>query len=118
MFNSHVAYMAGVRKRRGREMRARHRARGRRGTFLSFLPHAPKFPLPLLLPLLMPATQATLTWDAISRNGQQQGYVRVHSHPIPQESPVKIAFGDSCYRILISRSRSFGNFRSSEKKQT
>jgi len=75
MFNSHVAYMAGVRKRRGREMRARDRARGRRGTFLSFLPRAPKFPLPLPLPLLMPATQATLTRDAISRNGQQEGYV-------------------------------------------
>ena len=63
MFNSHVAHMEGARKRRGREMRARDRAQGRRGTFLSFLPHAPKFPLPLSLPLplLTPATQATLT---------------------------------------------------------
>ena len=71
MFNSHVAYMAGVRKRGVREMRARDRARGRRGTFLSFPPHVPKFPLPLplplflllplLLPLFTPTTQATLT---------------------------------------------------------
>ena len=61
MFNSHVSYMAGVRKRRGREMRARDRARERRGTFLSFLPRAPKFPLPLPFPVLTPAAQATIT---------------------------------------------------------
>ena len=31
-------------------------------------------------------------WSATRVCGQQQGYVRVHSQPIPQESSVKIAF--------------------------
>ena len=54
-----VACVAGIRKGRVRELRARDRARERRGTFPFSLARsrAPKFPL--LLPLLTPATQAT-----------------------------------------------------------
>ena len=56
-----LACVAVVRKWRGREFRARDRARGRREegeVFLFFLPRAPKFPLPL--PLLTSSTQASL----------------------------------------------------------
>ena len=53
-----VACVAGIRKGRVRELRARDRARERRGTFPFSLARsrAPKFPL--LLRLLTPATQA------------------------------------------------------------
>ena len=46
-------------KGKGKGIRARDQARGRREEGnLSFLPRAPKFPLPLPLLLLTPATQA------------------------------------------------------------
>ena len=51
--------MAGVRKGRGRELGSETTREGggrREEGFLSFLPCAPKFPLPI--PLLTPATQA------------------------------------------------------------
>ena len=54
-----VACVAGVRKGRGRELggeTAREGGGRREEGNLSFLPRAPKFPLPL--PLLTPATQA------------------------------------------------------------
>ena len=50
-----VACVAGVRKGRGREL-VGETAREGGGRNLSFLPRAPKFPLPL--PLVTPATQA------------------------------------------------------------
>ena len=53
-----LAFVAEVRKGRGRRGRELGRKTAREGggrRFLSFLPRAPKFPLPLL----MPATQAT-----------------------------------------------------------
>ena len=57
-----LACVAVIRKGRGRELRARDRARGRReeGSFPFSLArsHAPKFPLPP--PLLTPATQASV----------------------------------------------------------
>ena len=46
-------------KGKGKGIRARDHARGRREeAVLSFLPRAPKFPLPLPLPILTPAMQA------------------------------------------------------------
>ena len=41
----------------------------------------------------------TLTWDAMSRNGQRQGYVVQHSLPqekSPSAAQLKLLFGDSC----------------------
>ena len=40
-----------------------------------------------------------LTWDAMSRNGQRQGYVVQHSLPqkkSPSVAQLKLLFGDSC----------------------
>ena len=41
----------------------------------------------------------TLTWDAMSRNGQRQGSVVQHSLPLkksPSAAQLKLLFGDSC----------------------
>ena len=53
-----VACVAGIRKGRVRELRARDRARERRGTFPFSLARSRAPIFPLLLPLLTPATQA------------------------------------------------------------
>ena len=116
MFNSHVSYMAGVRKRRGRKW-GRETAREGGGE-LSF-------------PFLSPSRVHIPRFPSLSRfNACHAGYshmrcyitqwsatrvcggLSVYSTPSPRKAQLKSPFGDSCYsRFPISGSRSFRNFR-------
>ena len=68
-----VACVAGIRKGRVRELRARDRARERRGTFPFSLARSRALKFPLLLPLLTPATQA-MYFDYRSPHVRNSGF--------------------------------------------